>query len=94
MPSGFVADLGELSSLQWGDKQGTAIESQILVKWANEMEKYQKRIMKNYFPALTMATTRKSNNKKETKMIKMEEKEKKKQDVKIEAVSIELKKIK
>jgi hypothetical protein len=62
-----------------------------MVKWANEMEKYQKRITKNYFPALVLQPTRNNYNKKETKMLKIEEKAKQKQDVKIEAVSIDLK---
>ena len=55
------------------------------------MEMYQKRITKNYFPALVLQPTRKNHNKKETKMLKIEEKTKHKQDVKIEAVSIDLK---
>jgi len=62
-----------------------------MVKWANEMEKYQKRITKNYFPELVLQPTRNHYNKKETKMLKIEEKAKQKQDVKIEAISIDLK---
>ena len=64
---------------------------QVMVKWANEMEKYQKRITRNYFPALVLQPARNNHYKKETKMLKIEEKAKQKQDVKIEAVSIDLK---